>query len=571
MLLPMGLLIALIATNKDSMQQNFSKTVLHRLSISNKYLSKSSRNVIFFIALILMMIALARPVINEQERSIKQEIIPIVVAIDVSKSMLAQDLKPNRLQAAKQKLLTLIKQADQSALGVVLFAKSAYILSPITQDFSSLEYLIKNFDQGYNFDNGSNLLSALEASNRLLKNYTHKNIILLTDGGNNSEFDQEIEYAKKSNLNIYTLSLALDKPVPIPQKKGFLTDQTGNIIMIKRNDQIKSLSLQSGGGYIEYSLLNSDMNAIYNQILKQSSKEQIESKKYKEYTELFYYPLVLALVLLLFAFSSLPRKELATIFLLFFLTEGADASIFDFKHIEEGKEAYANKEYDKASNAFSKLQKTPQSQYNHANSLYKQKKYESAIKAYESIEAKDRHLNFNRQYNTGNAYAKLNQLEKAIESYEKALKIKDDKEAKENLETVKKALKQQKKSQDKKENDKEKESDQNNKQNQDQQQKDQNKKSNENKKDQKKSSSKDDQKSQSEANKESKEQKQKSHKPNNPNNPNDQKSKQQAQKVEEISDKEEAKWMKQIKNQNPNVMLKPLPSKESSKESEKPY
>jgi Ca-activated chloride channel family protein len=118
MLLPIILLIYLIATNKSTIQKIFSSEVLHKLSAGGKYMSAQTRNVLLFIALILMTISLARPVINEQEHESKQELIPIVVAIDVSKSMLANDVYPNRLELAKKKLKYIITSAKNSAIGV---------------------------------------------------------------------------------------------------------------------------------------------------------------------------------------------------------------------------------------------------------------------------------------------------------------------------------------------------------------------------------------------------------------------------------------------------------------------
>ena len=124
-----------------------------------------------------MIFALARPVTNEKIHETKQELNAIVVAIDVSKSMMANDIYPNRLEFAKKKVLDIIELSKTNALGVILFAKSSFILSPVTQDFSSLKILIKNLDTGINFDNGTDIYSTLETTNKLLENYTSKNLI----------------------------------------------------------------------------------------------------------------------------------------------------------------------------------------------------------------------------------------------------------------------------------------------------------------------------------------------------------------------------------------------------------
>ncbi len=177
MLIPIFLLMFLVVTNKDSFEKYFSKETLSKLSVSNKHMTKTTRNILFFISIILMTIALARPVAEEKEHSFKQEVSSIVVAIDVSKSMLANDIYPNRLTLAKQKLLDIIQLSKKNALAVILFAKSSFILSPITQDFNSLKILVDNLNTGTNFDNGSNIFSTLETTNKLLKDYDNKNLL----------------------------------------------------------------------------------------------------------------------------------------------------------------------------------------------------------------------------------------------------------------------------------------------------------------------------------------------------------------------------------------------------------
>ena len=141
MLLPSIILMILIIKKKNSFEKYFSKEILKKLSISSQYFSNKARNITLFIALLLMTIALARPVTNEKIHDTKQQLNAVVIAIDISKSMMANDIYPNRLEFAKKKLLDIIEISKTNALGVILFAKSSFILSPITQDFTSLKIL----------------------------------------------------------------------------------------------------------------------------------------------------------------------------------------------------------------------------------------------------------------------------------------------------------------------------------------------------------------------------------------------------------------------------------------------
>lgn len=514
-----------------------------------------------------MLIALARPVMNQEEKEFKQEITPIVVVLDISKSMLAQDISPNRLQMAKYKLLELMKQSKESALAVVLFAKSAFILSPLTQDFTSLKYLLNNFDETKNFDSGSNIIASLEASNKLLKNYKNKNILLLSDGGHQKEFKKEIEYANKNNLKIYTLALASKTPCPIKINDEYLLDQNDNIVTVSLNENIKELSLQTEGGYITYTTNHSDISAIYQDIISTSLKDELKSKKIKVYTELFYYPLALALLILLFAFSSLPsRKTLLLLSLLIFSSkDNLNASLLDFKTIEDANTQYNNKEYENAAASFNKLSKSNEKHYNYANSLYKNKQYKEALKEYNKIKTSNKNLEYKKQHNIGNTQVKLNDLQNAISSYEKALEIKEDKQTKENLQSVKKYLKKQdnkdnknkkdKNKKDKKdENKKDKKQDQNKKNDK---QKSKNKDSKKDKKNKKEESeNKQGQKNKQEKNKDSKK------------NKEDQKQKsqesskiKQTQEKNQMSDLEQKKWLKKIQNQKSSILLRKHDSK----------
>ncbi len=536
MLIPSFILMYFILTKQNKLENYFSKTALNKLSISNQYFSNKTRNIILFLSLIFMIIALARPVTNEKINNSETSLTPIIIAIDVSKSMKAVDLFPNRLEFAKQKLLNILDNSKTEAIGVILFAKSSFLLSPVTEDFNSLKILIKNLDTGINFDNGTNIYSTLETTNKLLKNYSNKNLLLLTDGGDKENFDEEINFANKNGIKIYTLALATSNGSAIKEENGnYLTTKDGKIVNVKLNSKIKDLSLKTDGGYIEYSLDNKDIEQILDDINSKSNKEKFEERKYKTYTELFYYPLAIAIFLLLIAFSSMPtlKRTKLPIFILFFNFNFTNSqliasSIFDFKTIKEANKAYENQDYNKASKEFEKLDSNEFRDYNLANSLYKENKFKEAIDIYKNIKTSSNDLEFKKLHNLGNAYAKNSDFQNAVDSYEKALKLKNDSTTKENLQLVKKLLDNKK---DDNKNQNKQDEQKNNKENQKQE---------ENKED---SSPKDENKTK---------------KQNQKNLKNE-----QLEQKEEISNFEEEKWLKELENQKTNSMLKKM---ESSKD-----
>ncbi|NQY22487.1 MAG: VWA domain-containing protein [Campylobacteraceae bacterium] len=541
--LPLILLTYYILRQKDSFEKLFNPKILQQLKVKNAGLSPKTKNILFLFTLFLFILSLARPVMNKEEKNLSQEVHAIVVAIDVSKSMLAQDIFPSRLKMAKQKLLNIIKQSSSNAIGVVIFAKSAFILSPITQDFTSLNFIVNNFDSGLNFDAGSNIYAMLEASNKLLKNYQYKNIILLSDGGNQNTFEEEIVYINEKKLNLYTLALATSKPSPIPINGAYLTNTKGEIITVKRNENIKTLSLQNKGAYINYSLDNSDIDAILNDIFTNIKKDSIQSKKFLIYTELFYYPLALGMLFLLLCFSSFPKRTI--IFLSFFSLpyDNIYANTFEFSSIQEAKEAYEKQEYKKAQTLYKSLNTSKEALYNQGNAAYKQKLYKDAISLYKEAKSEQKELNYKTLHNLGNSYVKLNKLQEAKKSYEEALKIKENKETKENLEKVLDELKK-KKQNDKNKNKNKKENKDKNKEKEDKNNKDKNKKNTKDKKEEKSDKKKQQEKSQ----------KQKS-----------------AEQKDSISDLEEKKWLKELENKQVPILLRKVKSKNQENDSLKPY
>jgi len=541
------------------MQKLFTQEALNKLTVNNKFMNQNTRNILFFIAVILMLIALGRPVIEPKEQELKQELISYTIALDTSKSMLADDIKPNRLTFAKNKLLKLLDLSKDKVVSVILFSNSSYILSPLTSDITSLKQIVSRIDEKYTFDNGSSLQVAIKSASKLLKNMQTKNLIILTDGTDKNSFEEEIKLAKDYDLNIYIITTASKERTPIRLENGkFLNDENGNIVTVALNENIKNLSLNTNGAYINYTIDDYDVENIMKTVENNSKKQNATSKKFKVYTELFYYPLALALLILLIAFSSLPKSRFLPFILILFMQYDLKASITDFKTIDKAQEAYENKDYEKAAKEFKKVAKTPQAYYNLANSLYKQKKFKQALKNYKKVISSDESLEFKKLHNMGNSYTKLNQLQEAIRSYEKALKFKEDKQTRQNLDTVKDALKKQNKQNSKKSNEKNnKQKNKNSKNNDDKQNSNQNSNQNkkdENKKDEKNTSLKNSKSKKTKENKEAKNE-QKSEKNNKTNN-KEKKSKISKVSEKEISNREEKKWLRQLEKKELEVFLK---------------
>jgi Ca-activated chloride channel homolog len=561
MLIPLLLLIILILTSKEMLEEHFSKQMLEKLRVGNSVFSKKGRNVFLFLTLIFFIIALARPVANEKNNDITQKLIPIVIALDVSRSMQVEDIYPNRIEFAKKKLKSFIAHAKNATIGVILFAKDSFVLSPVTEDFLSLNFIVNNLDTNINFPNGSNIFATLEATKYMLEDFNVKNLVILSDGANKDNFEEELSFAKENKIDIYAMGIGTKKGAAIPDgKNGYLTDKDGNIVTVKLNDNIKELATKSGGGYIDYTLDDSDIKAILERINLQSKKETLTKQNIKTYTELFYFPLAFGVIFLLIALSSIPsfhkKENIVAVFVLILLSSlpiSSYAYEFDFEKIKKAKELYKEKKYNEAADQYRAIRTTPESLYNLGNSLYKEKKYDKAIDMFSKIVTDDIDLEAKKLHNLGNSYVQKNKLQKAKEFYEKALKVKFDKQTKENLDMVNKALKDQNKQKQ-----------QNKKDNQDQkdQKKDQKKQDQQDQKDQQKNSDKkkeEQNKQEQDQEKQQKDQNKQNQKPQQAGQSNE---KQNQKRDENISQLEEEKWMKQLQNKNKApILIQKVPTK----------
>ena len=235
---------------------------------------------------------------------------------------------------------------------------------------------------------------------------------------------------------------------------------------------------------------------------------------------------------------------------------GLNASLLDFKYINEANQAYTNKDYNKSTILYNKIN-NDEARFNVANSLYKQKKYKKALEIYQDIDKSN--LEFKKLFNIGNSYAQLNKIDEAISSYTKALKIKDDKDIKYNLELLKKLKKEEeKKKKQKEQNKKDKDKKKQNNKKKDSKSKDQ---QNQNKSKKNDKNSKKQEKEQKETKKGDKKDTKKEDGGTN--------QKIDKQKKVPISDIEEKKWKKTLDKRGVNTLMIPLEIKTRSKYNEK--
>ncbi len=450
MLPPLFILFGLLLTQKEQYAAFFSPDVMDRLRASTNSLTLKARNALFFLMVFFMIIALAQPAIKEGTVEVKAKSADIMIAIDISDSMLAPDIYPNRLEAAKSKVLTLLDEAPNERIGIVAFAKNSYLVSPLSFDTAAVAFLLRKLDTSSITEKGTDFLSVLDVVSKAEKDKDKKYLLILSDGGDKDDFSEEIKAAKKDNITVFVLGVATQKGSPIKLEDGTLVKHKGEIIISKLNENIADLATKTGGVYIQSTTSSDDIKRMFKEITQISQERELKSEEIQKHKPLFYYPLGAALLILLVATSSMGRvKNVASLFVLSFAlfnASHAQAGIFDFFDIKKAKDAYESGSYSEAAklyNEHAQNSQNPYSYYNAANAYYKEKKYQEAIESYEKADFADKDLKAKSLSNLGNAYAKNGDLQKAVEAYENSLEIADDKDTRENLQEVKKLLEEQ--------------------------------------------------------------------------------------------------------------------------------
>lgn len=456
MLPPLVILFVLLLTQKESQAHFFAQDVMDKLRVGSNSLTLKARNALFFLMGFFMILALAQPVIDDGVVLVKAKSADIMIALDISDSMLAEDVYPNRLELAKQKALTLLKNAPTERLGILAFAKNSYLVSPLSFDTKAVSFLLTQLDTTSITEKGTNFLSVLDVFSKSSKSKGKKYLLLLSDGGDSSDFSKEIELAKQKNIVVFVLGIGTKKGAPIKLKNGSFIKQNGDIIISKLNENIAKLATSTSGVYIQNTTSSSDIQTMFQEIKNISEAKELKSEEVHKYIPLFYYPLGMALLLLLIATSSLGKRVKGSVssvlVVLLFSISSVDlkAGMFDFMQLQEAKEAYQQQEYEKSTELYSKYAESsedPHAYFNAGNAFYKQKKYKEAVKLYEKAIFQKKEYKADKLGNLGNAHAKQGtqeNLKKAKKYYEESLKLVDDDEVKNNLEEVKKRIKEEK-------------------------------------------------------------------------------------------------------------------------------
>ena len=310
LILPFVIFTFLITTNKERLSRIFDEKVLKRLSAADESMPLVVRNVLMLLALFLMIVAMARPVIEKGEKTVEVEGLTLLTALDISGSMRSTDIYPNRLAFAKKKMQTFFDAMPSDEVGVVAFAYSSFVLAPFSSDKETLKMMVEGVDDSY-INMGSTDFSALgELAGSLLEKKKPRILVLFTDGGDEEAIAGFAEILKAHQIDLYVVLVGTEKGAPVIDENGKpISLEDGTIAITQRNDALGELAKENGGAYVVASTGTADIVELASVIRSKYQKQQQGEVTVKERVEYFYYPLGLGLLFLLIAFSSMPKRR----------------------------------------------------------------------------------------------------------------------------------------------------------------------------------------------------------------------------------------------------------------------
>ena len=268
---------------------------------------------LMMLALGLLAVVLARPQYGTRNEEVKRSGIEVAIAVDVSNSMLCQDVNPSRLDKSKMIVSKLVEQFDEDKVGLVAFAGSAITLLPMTSDYVSAKMFLDQLNPATISVQGTNMAEAIARATAGFSKKANigRALILITDAEDNEEGAIEAaKQAKKEGIQIFVLSVGTEQGGPIPMGDGtFKKDLSGNVVTTKLNEQIGKGIAQAGGGmYIHVDQTDMAQSLLEKEIEKMQ-KEDISTSMYSEYDEQFVAVALLLLIVLVVEFCIMERQN----------------------------------------------------------------------------------------------------------------------------------------------------------------------------------------------------------------------------------------------------------------------
>ena len=389
---------------------------------------------VHLLILSLILLALARPVIEQKPTENEIEAREIIIALDLSYSMRARDIHPSRYAYAKAAINRLLQSNQTDSIMLIAFTTNPLLLSPPTTDHALISIALESLDPKNILTHGTSLRRLFEKIGDLP--VEEKNLILITDGGEEDDLDSLEKIIHDNDIRLTILALGTASGTTIEKEDGtLLKDSEGNLVVSRINPLLKKLAYASDGSYLPApSSPEAAAEALMEDLQKQRLQSNTINKMQNSALELYRIPLLLALLLFLMLHT---RAVKYLLLVAAFWGSHLNASLLDTYRLQQAYEQYQSGDYNRTANTLKQIE-TPslQSRLLKANTYYKQGRYKKALLTYQSIRSRSAATKQILFYNIANCYAALKSYQKAAHYYTMALQLGEDADALHNLKLV---------------------------------------------------------------------------------------------------------------------------------------
>jgi len=302
---------------KKRTQKKFANPILLEKLAPNSSTFKSTIKLIFFlIGISFLIISLVNPKMGTKLKTVKREGVDVVFALDVSKSMLAEDIAPNRLEKSKQIISKIINKLGSDRVGVIIYAGNAYPLLPITTDHAAAKMFLQNANPDMVSSQGTAINEALNLAKTYYNNdeQTNRFLIIISDGEDHQEETKQIaQNIANEGVKVYTIGVGTEKGGPIAIKLngaliGYKKNREGETVITKRNAKVlQDIAEISNGEYIDGNKTDNPVDKIES-IIANAQKSEFETKQFSDYKDQFQWFLGIGLFFLIIDLFFFERK-----------------------------------------------------------------------------------------------------------------------------------------------------------------------------------------------------------------------------------------------------------------------
>ncbi|HOK38044.1 MAG TPA: VWA domain-containing protein [Bacteroidales bacterium] len=310
---PILLFIFAQLSRRNKIKKIGDKNLLEKLIPDYSFTRRLWKLIVISLTIIMISLALARPQTGSKYAEVTKKGIELIVALDVSNSMLAQDLKPNRLENSKRFIERLITKLSNDKLGIVVFAGEAFIQMPLTSDVKAARLFLSSISPEMINVQGTAIGSALELASKSFsgEEYISKLILLITDGESHEDNPTEIaSMLKEKGIKVFCVGIGNPDGAPIPDKRGgFKKDRQGNVVMTKLDEEtLKQIAKLTDGIYVRATNSADASDKIISEI-STLQKGEIVDQIFSEYDDKYQWFILAAIILLCVDFIVAERKN----------------------------------------------------------------------------------------------------------------------------------------------------------------------------------------------------------------------------------------------------------------------